>query len=368
MEPFIGFLLVVVVFYIGTVTVRSQDSCTTSRCGSSELGIQFPFGLEDDHKQGRCGYPGFELTCDASKRTVLELGTSGKFLVREINYVAQEIEIYDEDNCLPKRLLTLDLSESVFSSYYPQSITFYNCSSKFSGDYLLPISCLRSSNYTVYAAYTFSPPFVLSTCVPFTTIGIPTFRGYGRAFFSDINDSIRLLWSTPDCGNCIVNGGKCGFKNKDGDEIGCFNGPRRGLSRTLKYVLGIGLGIPGLACLLLIGFCVFARYKSYGVTTNLRHIEASSTVLPQPHLFVVGLDESIIQSYPKIVLGESKRLVNPEDNICAICLSEYKSKETLKSIPDCKHCFHAACIDEWLRRNVTCPLCRNYPKPVLPPV
>jgi hypothetical protein len=56
------------------------------------------------------------------------------------------------------------------------------------------------------------------------------------------------------------------------------------------------------------------------------------------------------------------RLPKPNDNTCPICLSEYQPKETLKTIPECQHCFHAECIDEWLSLNATCPICRNSPE------
>lgn len=83
----------------------------------------------------------------------------------------------------------------------------------------------------------------------------------------------------------------------------------------------------------------------------------------EPAVVLMGLDETTIESYEKLVLGESRRLPGPNDITCPICLSEYCSKETLRCIPDCKHCFHAECIDEWLRLNGTCPVCRNNPSP-----
>lgn len=41
-----------------------------------------------------------------------------------------------------------------------------------------------------------------------------------------------------------------------------------------------------------------------------------------------------------------------------ICLSEYKEKELLRIIPYCGHSFHLSCIDMWLRKQTTCPVCR----------
>ncbi|XVE52336.1 hypothetical protein DITRI_Ditri02bG0114700 [Diplodiscus trichospermus] len=78
---------------------------------------------------------------------------------------------------------------------------------------------------------------------------------------------------------------------------------------------------------------------------------------------VLGLDGAIVESYPKIVVGDSRRLPKPNNGPCSICLSEYQPKDTVRCIPDCHHCFHVDCIDEWLRMNATCPLCRNSPAP-----
>ncbi|XP_017985124.1 PREDICTED: putative RING-H2 finger protein ATL69 [Theobroma cacao] len=80
-------------------------------------------------------------------------------------------------------------------------------------------------------------------------------------------------------------------------------------------------------------------------------------------IVVLGLDGPMIESCPKIVLGESRRLPRPNNGPCSICLSEYQPKDTVRCIPDCRHCFHVDCIDEWLRMSATCPLCRNSPAP-----
>ena len=75
----------------------------------------------------------------------------------------------------------------------------------------------------------------------------------------------------------------------------------------------------------------------------------------------VGLDETVIRTYPKSLVGESRRLLSSNYSACPICLSEYRTKDTLRTLPDCFHYFHSDCIDEWLRMNSTCPLCRHSP-------
>ncbi|XP_071739597.1 RING-H2 finger protein ATL20-like [Rutidosis leptorrhynchoides] len=89
-----------------------------------------------------------------------------------------------------------------------------------------------------------------------------------------------------------------------------------------------------------------------------------TTVTPEDPIVpsnIVGLDQATIESYTKVVLGESKRLPGHADAACPICLSEYNVKEAVRCIPVCQHCFHVDCIDEWLKMNGTCPICRNLP-------
>lgn len=43
--------------------------------------------------------------------------------------------------------------------------------------------------------------------------------------------------------------------------------------------------------------------------------------------------------------------------VCPICYENYNEEEKLRVL-NCKHYFHINCIDEWLERNSTCPICR----------
>ncbi|KAL8227878.1 hypothetical protein R6Q57_015462 [Mikania cordata] len=76
---------------------------------------------------------------------------------------------------------------------------------------------------------------------------------------------------------------------------------------------------------------------------------------------VVGLDQSVINSYPKFPF--SKGIPKPIDSLCAICLCEYRESEMMRMLPDCKHCFHLSCVDAWLKLNASCPVCRSSPLP-----
>ena len=43
---------------------------------------------------------------------------------------------------------------------------------------------------------------------------------------------------------------------------------------------------------------------------------------------------------------------------CSICMDEYKNEDVI-SILNCNHKFHKKCVDKWLYRNLSCPICRQ---------
>lgn len=57
---------------------------------------------------------------------------------------------------------------------------------------------------------------------------------------------------------------------------------------------------------------------------------------------------------------------------CPICISEIcacKGKRKLVKETPCGHCFHPTCLNRWLRKHDTCPMCRTtlVEKPPPPP-
>lgn len=46
-----------------------------------------------------------------------------------------------------------------------------------------------------------------------------------------------------------------------------------------------------------------------------------------------------------------------EDLTCSVCLEQVNDGEIVRSLP-CLHQFHASCIDQWLRQQATCPVCK----------
>ncbi|CAL1408719.1 unnamed protein product [Linum trigynum] len=350
-----------------------RQDCKISTCtGRGSIPVRFPFRLAG--RQPRtCGYtPGFDLRCDAQGQTAFQLPlTAGDFAVRSVDYLTRRVWINDPDNCLPKRILTLDLAGSPFSAAFYHNYTFLRCPTQLVRSRFTTVACLSNSTTSVLA--TSSSGFVgfmtaTASCEVAGTVRVPA---SWPVPFSDgsstaLDDDVMLVWDSPDCTDCESRGGSCGFKNNATRVIGCSGVGSASALKVLK-VLSLSLAIPAAACAT--GIACFAFFIGWGrrgattMTINSGHRNPATAVVPEPvpAMVTVGLDEAIIESYEKVVLGESKRVPGPNDTACAICLTEYCSKDTIRLIPECKHCFHAECIDEWLRMNTTCPVCRNSP-------
>jgi hypothetical protein len=46
-------------------------------------------------------------------------------------------------------------------------------------------------------------------------------------------------------------------------------------------------------------------------------------------------------------------------NGCVICLEDFQKGQLCQVFPVCKHIFHSDCIDHWLQKKLTCPICRR---------
>ncbi|UJR16614.1 hypothetical protein I4U23_003514 [Adineta vaga] len=71
----------------------------------------------------------------------------------------------------------------------------------------------------------------------------------------------------------------------------------------------------------------------------------------------VGLSDNDIKRIPTTTYRKANKSGSNDDK-CAICLSKYKTGETMKRLR-CDHYFHAECIDPWLKTSVQCPICRG---------
>ncbi|XP_008786940.1 putative RING-H2 finger protein ATL69 [Phoenix dactylifera] len=135
----------------------------------------------------------------------------------------------------------------------------------------------------------------------------------------------------------------------------------------LGYGIAIAVGLLVLVSTIMLASYVCVRAKGNNSSPRSTAAAApSSTVAggtpPDAAAFVVvGLDRPAIEAYyPKFVY---KAGMAAAPGPCPICLAEYEGEEALRRVPECGHCFHADCVDEWLRVSATCPLCRSSPVP-----
>ena len=72
-----------------------------------------------------------------------------------------------------------------------------------------------------------------------------------------------------------------------------------------------------------------------------------------------GASDKAIQNLPQRSFDPGSGNNNDKDApTCAICCAEYQFGDELRILP-CKHEFHVACVDQWLKLKRACPLCRH---------
>lgn len=150
--------------------------------------------------------------------------------MRSINYRAGTIDVYDPSNCLSSRLLDLNLTGTPFEVALYKNFTFLICPSEIVMS-LTVIDCLsNSTNSTLATTSANIARSMTYACQETFRVQIPvSFPGqYEEAFFSDLGEDLVLKWSVPNCQECEVNGGTCGFKNGTSREISCLYDHKKG--------------------------------------------------------------------------------------------------------------------------------------------
>ncbi|KAL2527416.1 Protein kinase superfamily protein [Abeliophyllum distichum] len=217
--------------------IAGLDDCTTTRC--SKLGPIIGFPFRNKFRQPKhCGYPGFNLYCNESNETVLEQPFSVKLVVKKIDYVSQNIQLYDPDGCLPQKLLYRNLSASPFHFLENELSDYllFNCSATERGIYDI-IPCLAVPGYQVYAippySYTYSDEYSLNSCTKIHEISsVPPYMLY--------ENDLYLTWSEPYCGHCEFHGKICSLDtNKSGTQ--CTSKPKIPRSEPRRDLIAGGI-------------------------------------------------------------------------------------------------------------------------------
>ncbi|KAF7828998.1 NEP1-interacting protein 1-like [Senna tora] len=73
-----------------------------------------------------------------------------------------------------------------------------------------------------------------------------------------------------------------------------------------------------------------------------------------------GLTGDSVEKIPKITITSDNNVDASGERVsCSVCLQDFQLGETVRSLPQCHHMFHLPCIDKWLFRHGSCPLCRR---------
>ncbi|KAG8391939.1 hypothetical protein BUALT_Bualt01G0239100 [Buddleja alternifolia] len=310
--------------------LHASNDCPTSYCEGDSISIEFPFSLQDQQPQN-CGSPGFNLTCPGHNKTALYIPNSGEFYVRSIYYYIRRVSLYDPHNCLPRRLLSLNLSSSPFKVISYQNYTFLRCPKGQVSSSV--INCLSNSTTDILATKYQSDVTRFSTCKKIGTLTVPvsTFYDYGYGF----PDELELTWDFHTCKDC---------RSAETGEA---------KTRPVSIIMTLSIIIPVLVVLIVgTSCCIWIRIDSHHTSRASDRDALSNTI-------TTGLDKLTIETYKKITISESRCITGPNDVTCAICLADYEPKETIRLMPECEHCFHVECIDTWLSMNSMCPICRT---------
>ncbi|KAF3441890.1 hypothetical protein FNV43_RR15805 [Rhamnella rubrinervis] len=121
---------------------------------------------------------------------------------------------------------------------------------------------------------------------------------------------------------------------------------------SLAVVLGILCCIMSAVTFSLLTYMKFCRGRGSG-QGNLQN---QGGLIGRSSRFS-GIDKTVIESLPFFRFSALKG--SKEGLECAVCLSKFEYIEVLRLLPKCKHAFHLDCIDYWLEKHSSCPLCRQ---------
>ncbi|KAI4321955.1 hypothetical protein MLD38_035275 [Melastoma candidum] len=72
---------------------------------------------------------------------------------------------------------------------------------------------------------------------------------------------------------------------------------------------------------------------------------------------VKGLSQDCINRLPVSLFAVPSS--DQGNDSCSICLQDFEGGEYGRRLPNCGHMFHLGCLDSWLIRSGSCPMCRD---------
>ncbi|KAK4485335.1 hypothetical protein RD792_007972 [Penstemon davidsonii] len=263
----------IVVFIFLIFSAKAQEDCRPTSCHTSGPIIRFPFRLKGRQPE-RCGYPGFDLSCNSHNITEFDfqfpvrasirntvIPITAKATVQEINYQTQLIRVSVlNGSCFPTRIPTTATS-SPFQMYiephWRSGYTIFNCSQNRDSIFSLgPINCFENLGFIVYAyqsSYILSV-LSLSGCTKMYNISEVPVEIFNWPSENSFQSNL-LHWVEPFCGGCEERGMHCRLKNNGtNSETECFQFDipsepqhnKKGVSKSIVIAIVV------------VGFCLVA--------------------------------------------------------------------------------------------------------------
>ncbi|KAG7567546.1 hypothetical protein ISN45_Aa04g004120, partial [Arabidopsis thaliana x Arabidopsis arenosa] len=113
---------------------------------------------------------------------------------------------------------------------------------------------------------------------------------------------------------------------------------------------------------------LYSKLRDYVLTKHILdeivkaqlRIQSVDHLPPQQPLFMEVSVKLTHKVYNNVVPCSSAPLATDFET-CLICLKDLSMRsDECYQLPDCSHCFHEECVDEWvIRQNYYCPVCRR---------
>nr|XP_043627292.1 E3 ubiquitin-protein ligase ATL42-like [Erigeron canadensis] len=123
---------------------------------------------------------------------------------------------------------------------------------------------------------------------------------------------------------------------------------------NFNFEPSLAVAVGALSIAFSLTFLTLIYVKCCRISSSNHHENFGS--LPRSRSRFSGIDKAIIESLPFFKFSNLKGWKNGLE--CSVCLSTFEDVEVLRLLPKCKHAFHIDCIDQWLEKHSSCPLCR----------
>ncbi|KAF9624818.1 hypothetical protein IFM89_014203 [Coptis chinensis] len=101
---------------------------------------------------------------------------------------------------------------------------------------------------------------------------------------------------------------------------------------------------------------VFTDYRWQVSVANIRY---NGVYTAYDEVASRGLSLKSLKKLPHHVITHDSKAAFGCSMCCTICLQDIDVGETVRSLHRCGHMFHLICVDKWLVRHGSCPVCRQ---------